>query len=74
MWLKGWMPYEESYRVPLIVRWPGHIAPASRSARLVQTHDLDASRFFDHGLHHRPRRFDEMRSHLFEQVPPLLAR
>ncbi|HMC62284.1 MAG TPA: sulfatase/phosphatase domain-containing protein, partial [Candidatus Solibacter sp.] len=40
MWLKGWMPYEESYRVPLIVRWPGHIAPGSRSARLVQTHDL----------------------------------
>jgi arylsulfatase A-like enzyme len=40
MWLKGWMPYEESYRVPLMVRWPGHIAPGSRSARLVQTHDL----------------------------------
>ena len=40
MWLKGWMPYEETYRVPLVVRWPGHIAPGSRSPRLVQTHDL----------------------------------
>jgi arylsulfatase A-like enzyme len=40
MWLKGWMPYEECYRVPLIVRWPGKIKPGSRSSALVQTHDL----------------------------------
>ncbi len=40
MWLKGWIPYEESYRVPLIVRWPGQIKAGSRSPRLVQTHDL----------------------------------
>ena len=40
MWLKGWIPYEETYRVPLIVRWPGRIAPGSRSSQLVQTHDL----------------------------------
>ena len=40
MWIKGWIPYEETYRVPLIVRWPGHIKPGSRSDRLVQTHDL----------------------------------
>jgi arylsulfatase A-like enzyme len=40
MWLKGWMPYEECYRVPLIVRWPGTVQPGSRSAALVQTHDL----------------------------------
>ena len=40
MWLKGWIPYEESYRVPMIVRWPGHIQPASHTSRLVQTHDL----------------------------------
>jgi len=40
MWLKGWIPYEECYRVPLILRWPGKIAPGSTTAGLVQTHDL----------------------------------
>jgi len=40
MWIKGWIPYEECYRVPLIVRWPGVTAPGSRTSRLVQTHDL----------------------------------
>ncbi len=40
MWIKGWIPYEETYRVPLIARWPGHIRPGSRTSRLVQTHDL----------------------------------
>lgn len=40
MWIKGWLPYEETYRVPLIVRWPGRVRPGARSARLVQTHDL----------------------------------
>jgi arylsulfatase A-like enzyme len=40
MWLKGWMPYEECYRVPLIVRWPGHVEPGGKTSALVQTHDL----------------------------------
>ena len=40
MWIKGWIPYEETYRVPLIVRWPGHTKAGSRSSKLVQTHDL----------------------------------
>jgi arylsulfatase A-like enzyme len=40
MWIKGWIPYEECYRVPLIVRWPGHVQPGSHTNRLVQTHDL----------------------------------
>lgn len=40
MWLKGWMPYEEAYRVPLVVRWPGHVAAGAVSKHLVQTHDL----------------------------------
>jgi len=40
MWLKGWMPYEECYRVPLIIRWPGRIQPGSSTSALVQTHDL----------------------------------
>jgi arylsulfatase A-like enzyme len=40
MWVKGWIPYEECYRVPLIIRWPGKIKAGSRTAHLVQTHDL----------------------------------
>jgi arylsulfatase A-like enzyme len=40
MWIKGWIPYEETYRIPLIVRWPGRIRPASKTSSLVQTHDL----------------------------------
>jgi arylsulfatase A-like enzyme len=40
MWIKGWLPYEECYRVPLIVRWPGKTEAGSKTARLVQTHDL----------------------------------
>jgi choline-sulfatase len=40
MWIKGWIPYEECYRVPLIARWPGRIQPGTHCARLVQTHDL----------------------------------
>jgi len=40
MWIKGWMPYEECYRIPLVIRWHGKIKPGSVSNRLVQTHDL----------------------------------
>ena len=40
MWIKGWIPYEECYRVPMIIRWPGKIQPGSRTKHLVQTHDL----------------------------------
>lgn len=40
MWIKGWIPYEECYRVPLIVRWPNTITPKSKTPHLVQTHDL----------------------------------
>lgn len=40
MWIKGWIPYEETYRIPLVIRWPGHIQPGSGSKHLVQTHDL----------------------------------
>ncbi len=40
MWIKGWIPYEECYRVPMIVRWPGRVRPGSRTAHLAQTHDL----------------------------------
>jgi choline-sulfatase len=40
MWIKGWIPYEECYRVPMIVRWPKRIQPGLRTSALVQTHDL----------------------------------
>ncbi|MCU1236825.1 MAG: sulfatase, partial [Candidatus Solibacter sp.] len=40
MWIKGWLPYEECYRVPMIVRWPGHVQPGAKTSKLVQTHDL----------------------------------
>ncbi len=40
MWIKGWIPYEECYRVPLIIRWPGKIRSGGRTSHLVQTHDL----------------------------------
>jgi len=40
MWIKSWMPYEEVYRMPLVVRAPGCTKPGLTSDRLVQTHDL----------------------------------
>lgn len=40
MWIKGWIPYEETYRIPLVVRWPGHTKAGAVSKHLVQTHDL----------------------------------
>ncbi|MCU1329817.1 MAG: sulfatase [Bryobacterales bacterium] len=40
MWIKGWIPYEETYRVPLVIRWPGHAKAGAISKHLVQTHDL----------------------------------
>ena len=40
MWLKGWTPYEEAYRIPMIMRWPGHIAADTTTKALVQLQDL----------------------------------
>ena len=40
MWIKSWMPYEEVYRMPLVVRAPGQTTPGSVTDHLVQTHDL----------------------------------
>jgi arylsulfatase A-like enzyme len=40
MYGKGWMPYEECYRIPLVAAWPGRIPAGARSNRLVQLHDL----------------------------------
>jgi arylsulfatase A-like enzyme len=40
MWIKSWMPYEEVWRMPMILRFPGRIAGGSQCPHLVQTHDL----------------------------------
>jgi choline-sulfatase len=40
MWSKDWMPYEDTYRVPLVVRWPGHTRPGTNTSKLVHLHDL----------------------------------
>jgi arylsulfatase A-like enzyme len=40
MWIKGWIPYEECYRIPMIVRWPGRVKPGTRTRALSQLQDL----------------------------------
>ena len=35
---KRWI-FEESFRMPLIMRWPGHIRPGVRSSAMVQELD-----------------------------------
>jgi arylsulfatase A-like enzyme len=40
IWHMGVLPYEETYRIPMVIRWPGKIKPASVSDRLVISHDL----------------------------------
>jgi arylsulfatase A-like enzyme len=40
MWIKGWIPYEECYRIPMVIRWPERIKPGVVSDHLVQLHDL----------------------------------
>ena len=37
---KGPMMYEETYRIPLVVRWPGVVEPGSRSDEFVRLQDL----------------------------------
>jgi len=38
--IKGWQPYEETYRLPMVARWPGVIAPGQTCSHIVQLHDL----------------------------------
>lgn len=40
MWIKSWMPCEEVYRVPLVIRCPGRVPAGQVTEHLVQTHDL----------------------------------
>jgi arylsulfatase A-like enzyme len=37
---KGPMMYDETYRIPLVVRWPGVVEPGSQSTAFVRLHDL----------------------------------
>ncbi|ATW87400.1 arylsulfatase A-like enzyme [Halohasta litchfieldiae] len=37
---KGPMMYDETYRIPLVVRWPGVVDPGSQSTDFVRLHDL----------------------------------
>ena len=41
---------------------------------MMQAHCLNASRLDDHCLKEWPRRFDQSRAHLFEQVPSFFMR
>ena len=40
MYGKGWMPYEECYRIPLAVSWPGRIPEGTCCEHLVQLQDI----------------------------------
>jgi len=40
MWIKGWYPYEDAYRIPMVIRWPGHALAGQKCDRLVSSHDL----------------------------------
>jgi arylsulfatase A-like enzyme len=63
MWMPCFAPYEETYRIPMVMRWPGRIQAGSTCDRLAQFHDL-AHTFIDvtgaaklphsHGLSLRP--------------------
>jgi arylsulfatase A-like enzyme len=46
MWLPCFAPYEELYRVPMVVRWPGKAKAGVKCHQLVQVHDL-AHTFLD---------------------------
>lgn len=39
MFIKGWMPYEETHRIPMAARWPGVIEAGCSTDALVQLHD-----------------------------------
>ena len=39
MFIKGWMPYEETHRIPMAARWPGVIPAGSVTSELVHLHD-----------------------------------
>ncbi len=40
MWIKGWIPYEDTYRIPQIIRWPARLKAGATTGRLASSHDL----------------------------------
>ncbi len=40
MWIKGWMPYEDCYRIPLMIRWPERIKAGTKTSALAGLQDL----------------------------------
>ena len=54
IYLKGPFMYEPAIRVPLIVSWPGRIAPGRRSRALVELTDLAQTLLDAAGLPHHP--------------------
>ncbi len=40
MFIKGWMPYESTHRIPLMMRYPSQVPAKAHAQQLVQLHDL----------------------------------
>ena len=66
LWFPCFAPYEELYKVPMVMRWPGRIQPGTVCDKLVQFHDL-AHTFIDMlGLKPLPHRHGVSIMPLFE--------
>ncbi len=39
-WVGKWVPYTESVRIPMYLRWPGRIAPGTEDSRIVANIDV----------------------------------
>jgi arylsulfatase A-like enzyme len=68
---KGPLMYEETYHVPLMVRWPGEVEPGSTCGEFVRLHDLMPT-FLEIGGVEPPERLHarSLRPLLEGQVPP----
>lgn len=67
MFIKGWMPFEETHRIPMVARWPEHIPAGTTTDALVHLHDW-AHTFCDlAGARPLPHPDGENLVHLLEQ-------
>ncbi|MCC5844995.1 MAG: sulfatase-like hydrolase/transferase [Verrucomicrobia bacterium] len=55
MWSKGGSHYDAAVRIPLLMRWPGHIPAGSSSDSLISQVDLPATLMRAAGLDPHPR-------------------
>src|ERR1700733_9105172 len=62
--ITGWLGQGDDNK-----RFTGHGADV-----VMKTHNLDSGDLLDHPLYERLRIFDQVRSYLLEQIPPLLGR